>query len=265
MGKRQKKHSPIGETSWGPHGFLDLDGNNTEGHHVIFPILKQVEEGYFQLLGTGFFIASFGLIVSAKHVLRDCFDQNGTQKFPICILQFFPDNHYCIRNILWCSSHNLADIAVALAEPYEENPKNPCLSLTTSPPARGETVATYAYPKSKIKEESFPQVLNIENAFFDGKIVEFFPNGRDQSMLPGQCYETSMVLHGGTSGGPVVGKSGNVFGVNSTGFDGHNISYVSRINEVLGLPLPHLKLPDKQEISSSCISDLANAGWIDIR
>lgn len=81
----------------------------------------------------------------------------------------------------------------------------------------------------------------------------------------GPCDETSMVLHGGASGGPVVGKAGNVFAVNSTGFDDDDISYLSPINEVLRLPLPNLKLPNKQEIASTCISDLANAGWVDMK
>jgi hypothetical protein len=265
MGNSQNRQSLKGEASCRQYGFLDLDGNNTKGNQVIFPILKQTDAGAFRLLGTGFFIASFGLFISAKHVLRDCFDQSGMQRFPICILQIFPDNHYRYRNILWCSSHNTADVAVALAEPWEDDLLNPCLPLTTSPPPIGETVATYAYPQGQIKEENFLQILNIKDAFFDGQIVEFLPNGRDQSMLPGPCYQTSIVLHGGASGGPVVGKSGRVFGVNSTGFDDDKISYLSRINEILRLPLPHLRLPNEQVITSSCILDLSNAGWIDLR
>ena len=244
--------------------FIDFDGTGALGHHAIFPILKQVGDGCFNLIGTGFFISSFGLFVSAKHVLRDCFDEKGKQKFSVCLLQFFSDNRYLFRHIAWCCSHNRADVAVGLAEGTSGGESNPALPLTTVGPSNGELAATFAYPETKIEQLGATQVMNFKAEFYDGSIVKYFPNGRDKVMFPGPCYQTTMVIKGGASGGPVVGKSGRAFAINSTGFDGaSDISFVSRIDEIIYLELPHLQLPDGQDLPSITIFDLAMAGWID--
>ena len=247
------------------HRFLDLDGTDTRGHQVIFPILKQVNGDSLELIGTGFFICSAGLFASAKHVLRDCFDEKGNQKYPVCLLHFLPDNEYLFRHILWCSSHPTADVAIGLAESTAEVESNGVLTLTTSGPAMGETVVTYAYPRTDIQKVGTLEVLNFRPAFYEGRIVEFFPNGRDRCLLPGPCYQTSMVIHGGASGGPVVGQSGRVFALNSTGWDGpSDISFVSRIDEILQLGIPFVTLPSGVEVRSVITQNLADAGWIDV-
>jgi len=260
----QKVNRLKGEVPDGMHNFIDLDGNDSQGPHAIFPILKQVEGRDFKLIGTGFFISCFGLFLSAKHVLRDCFDDNNSEKYPICICQFFPRNQYRLRNIHWCSSHHRYDVAVALVEPDNGSAFNPCMQITTSPPAIGSKVVTYAYPKTEIRNSDFRQILNFEAAFYDGEIVRRFPGGRDRVMRPEPCYQTSMVIHNGASGGPVVGKSGKVFGINSTSFEGDTVSFPSRIDEVLRLQLPHFQLPSGQEIEGVNILDLAQSGWIDL-
>jgi len=255
---------PSAGAAIGREGFIDLDGTDARGHHAIFPILKQADDGWFDLIGTGFFISCFGLFVSAKHVLRDCFDEKGQQKFPICLVQFFPNKHYLLRNITWCSSHNTPDVAVGLAETITSGDPNPVLTLSTSVPSIGEAVRTFAYPETKIELISESQVMNFKPKFYDGSIVEYFPDGRDKVLFPGACYQTSMVIKGGASGGPAVEKSGRAFAINSTGFDGEtDISFVSRIDEIINLELPHLELPDGQELHSVTVFDLANAGWID--
>jgi hypothetical protein len=247
------------------HRFLDLDATGSCGYHVIFPILKQVNDSSLELIGTGFFIASMGLFASAKHVLRDCFDEKGNQMYPVCLLHFLPDNQYLFRHILWCSSHPTADVAIGLAEPAADALSNGVLTLTTSSPTIGETVVTYAYPRTEIRQLATLETLNFKPAFYEGCVAEFFPNGRDQCLLPGPCYQTSMVIHSGASGGPVVGKSGRVFALNSTGWDGvSNISFVSRVEEILHLAIPFIKLPNGQEVNSVIAQDLADAGWIDV-
>lgn len=264
MARISEGESLKGEASIGREGFIDLDGTDARGHHAIFPILKQTDDGRFNLIGTGFFISSFGLFVSAKHVLRDCFDGKDAQKFPVCLLQFLPEDRYLLRHIPWCSSHNTADVAVGLAENLPGSEPSPGLTLTTSGPSNGDDVRTFAYPETKIEQMSESQVMNFKPKFYDGRIIQYLPNGRDKIMLPGPCYQTSIVIKGGASGGPVVGKSGRVFALNSTGYDGtHEISFVSRIDEIIYLGLPHLRLPDGQELCSVTIFDLANAGWID--
>jgi len=101
----------------------------------------------------------------------------------------------------------------------------------------GDLVATYAYPNAIIQSAETGQLLSFNPEFYEGRIVEYLANGRDRVMLPGPCYRTDMVIHHGTSGGPVAGPSGRVFGINSTGFDGTDDFYVSRIDEIFSLEI----------------------------
>jgi len=264
MARIPEKETQNGGPSIGREGFIDLDGTDARGHHAIFPILKQADDGWFDLIGTGFFISSFGIFVSAKHVLRDCFDEKGQQKFPICLLQFFPNERYLLRHITWCSSHNTADLALGLAKKIPGIEANPVLRVTTSGPRPGDEIRTFAYPETTIEELGEAQVMNFKPSFYDGSIIEYFPNGRDRVMFPGPCYQTTMVIKGGASGGPVVGRLGRAFAINSTGIDGaSDISFISRIDEIINLELPHLELPDGQELHSVTVFNLANAGWVD--
>jgi hypothetical protein len=101
----------------------------------------------------------------------------------------------------------------------------------------GNVVATFAYPNTIIETTPQGQILYFEPNFFEGRIMEYLPNGRDRLMLPGPCYRTNMVIHHGSSGGPVAGPSGRVFAINSTGFDGTDDSYISRIDELFSLEI----------------------------
>ena len=74
----------------------------------------------------------------------------------------------------------------------------------------------------------------------------------------------NVFIHGGVSGGPAVGKSGRVFAINSASFNGaENISYVSRIDEIIGLEVRNLKLSNGQKVKSTTVLELAQCGRID--
>jgi hypothetical protein len=249
----------------GVYSFRDHRGNlHEDGMHTIFPIVKQVEGGDIQLIGTGFFIAGNGVFATAKHVLFDVLDDNGQQTFPIGIFHFFPDDQFIIRPVLRCSHNTIADVAIGVAAPATHNEtgeflSNPTLILTTEVPAVGDLVTTYAYPNTKIERVGTKQVLNFIPDFYEGRLEEMHLEGRDASMLPGPCYRTSIFMHGGASGGPVVDQRGRVFGINSTGFHGMDVSYVSRINELFPLSLD---VEESGTVRTLSIPEIANRGWI---
>jgi hypothetical protein len=67
------------------------------------------------LVGTGFFITTNGLFVTARHVLMDdVFDLAGRQRYPIGLIQFVDPNIYIQRPVLRCAPHRVADVASAL-------------------------------------------------------------------------------------------------------------------------------------------------------
>lgn len=68
-------------------------------------------------------------------------------------------------------------------------------------------------------------------------------------------------MHPGASGGPVFCPSGGVFGVNSTGFDDNDISYLSRINEIFQLFVENVSI-DAGPPRTVHLIELARAGHI---
>lgn len=138
---------------------------------------------------------------------------------------------------------------------------NKLLTLAARPPQVGSVVCTYAYPKTDIQPGK-PQIVRFAPGFFEGSLLESHPNGRDKVVLPGPCFRTSMVIHGGSSGGPVVGPNGTVFAINSTGFDDDELSYVSCISEVLDLAIPDVALPGSPIPRSTTLRELRERGFV---
>jgi hypothetical protein len=218
------------------------------------------------LLGTGFFITTNGLFVTARHVLMAPFDQRGRQVYPIAIIHFYGENNYLIRPILRCASHPVADVSVGVAAPMTRNSDgtpltNPVLRLTLVPPSLQARIVTYEYPKYSNTTVEGVRCINMVPTYYDGDLIEYLETGRDRVLLPGPCYRTSIIIHHGASGGPVFSRSGAVFAVNSTGFDGTEDSYMSRINEIFALTIDDVVMND-QPSRSVRIIEMARAGHI---
>jgi len=192
----------------------------------------------YRRIGTGFFITSSGIFATAKHVLLSAHNSDC----PIFTWQLIPPDQWHLRPVLYFSYHDTADVAIGQSCPsiHEETGESLCdvrVRLTTRLQMTGDLVATYAYPNAIIQSAETGQLLSFNPEFYEGRIVEYLANGRDRVMLPGPCYRTDMVIHHGTSGAPVAGPSGRVFGINSTGFDGTDDFYVSRIDEIFSLEI----------------------------
>jgi hypothetical protein len=254
-----------GEMEPETHQLRSSDGAPARPDYAIFPIVRYDPDSKVHLVGTGFFISTNGVFGTARHVLTGAFDSKGRQRHPMGILQFIEGNIFIARPILRFARHPVADLAVGVAAPMARTRDgapltNPVLKLTTVRPATGTKIVTYAYPKHLNVIDSGRQFLHLQPAFYDGCVEEYLPNGRDRTMLPGPCYRTNIIIHAGASGGPVFGPTG-VFAVNSSGFDGTDISYVSRINEILQLTIDGVVLGAAPARSVPVI-DLARAGHI---
>lgn len=253
-----------GEAEVGAYGVRTGDNVPADPSPSIFPIVRQDTMGRFHLIGTGFFITTNGLFVTARHVLRDVLDAKDQQKYPIGLFQFLENNVYIHRPILRCVMHRVADVAVGVAAPVERNGNpltNPILTLTLVIPPLGTRVCTYAYPKHKNVSLGDQQILSFAPTFYDGDILADFPHGRDRVLLPGPCYQTSITMHGGASGGPVFSPNGCVFGVNSSGIDGTDISFVSRVTQIFALAVEGISI-DGSPARSVPLIELARLGHI---
>lgn len=242
----------------------DGSGSVTDPGAAIFPILKQTGDGNYHFIGTGFFITNNGLFATAKHVLMDVIDANRLQTHPIIMVHFI-NGIYWIRQILRCTSHPIADISVGVVAPMihkktGEPLKNKTLCLVPNIPDIGKQVCTYAYPKTVI-EHGENQELHFYADFYEGLIQENYPNGRDRVMLPGPCAQTNMYIHGGASGGPVFDRSGNVFAVNSTGYDDSDLSFVTPIHTIEDFLLEDVVIPGN-DTGKVRIRELIEGGFI---
>ena len=245
------------------------DGNDADLGHAIFPIVSQRVDGTFIAIGTGFFVAENGVFITAAHVVTAVLDDHGNVTGPFGLFQFLSGGQYYVRPIHRATRHLVADVAVGVAVPMHHKATgapmpNKVLTLAAVPPPLASVVCTYAYPKTTVLSGK-PQVVHFEPGYFDGTLLEHFPLGRDRVILPGPCFRTSMVIHGGASGGPVIGPNGSVFAVNSTGFDDDDVSYVSCISATLDLSIPDVIFPGDASPRTTTLRELTERGFANRR
>lgn len=255
-----------GQAPNGRYSAHNGDGAKVELSHAIFPIVTQRPDGLFVPIGTGFFVAENGVFITAAHVVTAVLGMGGKPTGPFGIFQFLPDGKYYVRPIHRTTHHRVADVAVGVAAPMQHNitgapMPNKLLTLAAKPPLLGSRVSTYAYPKTEVQAGE-RQTVRFAPAFFDGQLIEHHPQGRDAVVLPGPCFRTSMVIHGGASGGPVMDARGTVFAVNSTGYEDEDLSYISCISEVLDLEISGVVLPGSTAPRSTSLRELASHGFV---
>ena len=259
-----------GEAAPNQFGFRGGDGSIGEGARAIFPIIRQCSDGTIDLLGTGFFISQNGIFVSARHVLDAAFDHvSGKQSFPVAMIHLYEGNSYFIRPILRYARHPSADIAAGAVAPMKRNSdgaflSNKSIALNTNPVGCDSNIVTFAYPRCESRSTQDGQIFNVMPDFYDGKIIEYLPAGRDRVMLPGPCYRTNMKIHHGASGGPVFSRDGMAFALNSTGFDGTEDSYISSLDGLLDLCIDDVAM-ENQAPRSVSIREMARAGHVTVK
>ena len=218
---------------------FSLDGKESSPMNTIFPILRIGNDGRYTLIGTGFFIGSNGLFATAKHVLADDVDENGSLTKKLVIIHFA--EKYAIREIEMVAFHPKADVAVGKVKTLifrETNThlENNCSAIGNQKPKNGDILSTYCYPKTTISYSEIQQI-NIETTVYHGPVEEVFPEGRDRVMLPSACYQVKMGIIGGASGGPVFNEKGLVVAINSSSYENDEITFVSCITDIFDLDI----------------------------
>ena len=230
-----------------------LDGKIISPQDGVVPIMKEIERGKLQIVGTGFYVTRYGLFITAQHVLNELVINEPKKLGVGYILHIASDKEVHLRRILGASLLQPADLALCQAENFvDKYPDNPLLNLqphlTTEVPYIGSPLITYAYPANKIldftQNEKAPEVCSD---YFEGKFLEHAQSG---PFMPYPHFRTSIKIKGGASGGPVF-SGGRVIGVNCRGWDfgksdkGENLSSIVPVVKALQMLLPKLPLPEK--------------------
>jgi hypothetical protein len=234
------------------------DGSPGDPQSGITPIFAQLESGHRRVIGTGFFVARYGLFLTAKHVVEDIvdFDQNGK---PCLTWNWTSQGKLYIQPIIRCTfptsaPRHAADIAICQAVASAPDGQflfgepNERIALVSATPEVDAHVGTYAYPgNASVDFRNTEDTARIFADCFEGKVLEIV--GPADRFLKCDHIETSMEIRAGASGGPVFTHHGHAFAVNCRAWDfarsddSTPLSSIVPIKHILDLEFPFPQLP----------------------
>lgn len=237
---------------------FDPDQNPVDSQVGITPLFVKLRPTLFRIVGTGFYIARYGLLLTAKHVVDEIseYDSNG---YPAAAWLWKPDGTVNFRPIVSCHFDDRApqdapDIAIcqvadnAHSGTTQVAQANERIALLTSVPSRGSSIATYAYPDNHGVDFSAPdRVGRVFADAFHGEVLELV--GPQERFFRYPHLETTIEIRGGASGGPVFGQDGHAFAVNCRGWDlgadddSEPLSSIVPVSLILDLGFPYPLIP----------------------
>lgn len=255
--------------SFGPNGrLIPLPGSDDPRRYLVTDAkgkasdLRTTVVTFFyqspvQFVGTGFFVAN-SLVVTARHVIEEL--QIGER--PCFALQLKTNGHGAVRAIQGACLSGAADVGLVQLVMLEDE-DNPSLRLGAKKPAVGSIAYTLACPNTVVVGERPSRKIHSDYEFFRGKVAAVFPEGRDRVMLPWPCFQLTLHMHPGSSGGPVFDERGYVFGVNCASGEPHtDTSYATSVDMLFGLGVKDITIGDRH-FAEAKVEDFVDAGIIE--
>jgi hypothetical protein len=230
------------------------DGRKAEPGDGVVPIVKELARGYLSVVGTGFYVTRYGLLVTAKHVVESLVNKDGTSLCASFVFHLAGEKGVYLRKL--CMAHILqtSDVAVVQADNYlREYPDNPLMNLrghlSTKFPPEGASLITYAYPENKVLDfEDKDAEREVHGDYFEGGFLRYV-HPPENPLLKFPYFETTIPLRPGASGGPVF-YEGQIVGINCAGWDfsgaeheGHSLSYIVPIEHLMELEIDPFMIP----------------------
>jgi hypothetical protein len=250
----------------------------------IFPIISQNENKEWEMVGTGFYVASNGLFVTARHVIEDVLNE-GQQVKPLAILHLWSESglfgpqQAIVRPIVQCwlgeqpNPTPIYDpiiyglpppdfVDIALGVPMTMSHKatgqtltNSRMALTWAAPDAGVHVGTYAFPNQAFHpRDDGKQILQFRPDFYRGRIEEVAE--RQGSSVPYPHYRVNFRIHAAASGGPVFSSGGSVVGVNCKEMHGSNYGFAAQIRCLEGAFIDNASLETDGPLGRVTFSEL---------
>ena len=243
----------------------DQNGQIVSSNLPVFPIFssKSIDGRGWEFVGTGFTIAPFGLIVTARHVLDVFFEKNKQSRFPVGLCALGP-NEVCVRRVISACFMLESDLALGQLEATKLRKSDPSVVLTFTKPEVGAPVFTFAYPNTEVRMGRRGAIIDIQPEYYRGQIKDIYPNGRDVSQLPWPSYQFDLHLHGGASGGPVFSPNGSVFAVNCASFAPYtDTSFGCDIGPIIDGVAPLMRI-DGEERTNVSFRELIQIGAVKV-
>lgn len=233
----------------------DTKGNEIPPNEGVVPILQEVRQGVLRLVGTGFYIARYGLFLTARHVLDELAnEEEGTLSVGFILHPADADKVH-LRRIVRATLMKPFDIAIGEANNYSDRfPNDPLRNrraiLTTEVPTDGSPLTTYAYPENEILDFTDDQTIpTVRSDYYKGELLRHV-RVSEHPFIPYPHYETSLEIRSGASGGPVFNDRGRVVGLNCRSWefadgsdDGDNLSYIVPISVALDVSFQFPQVP----------------------
>jgi hypothetical protein len=246
---------------------------NPVGH--TFPMLTyNTPLGVWELAGTGFYISSDGLFVTARHVVDPVLGA-GKQIAPLVIVHPHSDTglfgpcNVLFRPIMQCWLGDPADVALGVAATATDNRtgeilRHLCWPLSWSTPAVGARAGTYAFPRHQMSPDAQSMIFQPE--LYRGTVTstgEF----RDRIMVPFPYIEIDCRIHGAASGGPIALQAGRVVAVNCTEMtstDAPGPGYGAQIRCLNDAFIDDAALPGETGVRRVTFDELVRSGAVDV-
>jgi len=249
----------------------DADRADADGRLAIFAIVARPSADRVCLLGTGFYLLTNGGFATAAHVAAEAQKYMTDQPNSVCITHTVKDGPTVFRPIWRFFTHNQADIAFGV--PHEilldgVPDRNKILSLDVVSPVLGSNISTWSYPLHQVlSDETNKQIIQLQPGFYNGTLQQYFLGSGPSAKLVPPYFLTNIHLYGGSSGGPVFGPDGHVFGIASCSYDGaEDIAYVTPIK-----PIYEIELKDTNHGANGVstpvkiVRELVELGFIGLR
>lgn len=243
---------------------------NPIGH--TFPLVTHDHRGLWRLIGTGFYISSDCLFVTAAHVVGDVLE-NGRQTAPLVIMHLWSESglfgpqSYLLRPIMQCWLGDPADIALGVAAHATNNRTGETLShwswpLSWEPLIVGQPAVTYAFPNHLIEQSAGGQAFHLQPDLYPGSVSEI-GEFRDSVLVPYPYMHVGFRIHGAASGGPVASDNA-VVGVNCRYMEPDGPGVVAQIRNLQDSFIDDAVLSGESVPRRVYFSELVKAGAIKV-
>lgn len=249
------------------------DGADGDGRLAAFAIVTRPTPKALRLLGTGFYLQPKGGFATAAHVALEAQELLTVSPNAVGISHAISDGRTLFRPIWKFFIHPAADVAFGIPraefvnDRTGETYRSKVLCLTDASPDVGAAISTWSYPLHRVLgDEQTGQVLQLQPNFYNGVLQELYSERGPSAKLKPPYYQTSIHLHGGSSGGPVFNSRGEVFGVASCSYDGaEDVAFVTPASALFEIKVPERIDDGEDRAPWLSLREIATRGLISMR